>query len=160
MKKWYLVYTKPRQEQLAFHNLQNQSFEVFLPLIRVEKINKRFRRTVEEPLFPRYLFIRLDKLASQSWAPIRSTFGVSCLVKFGYQFAEVGDELIIWLQKNLDSIPITEKFKTGDLVTITQGPFKGIDAVFKIYDGNDRAILLIDFLSKKIVAKLGIEFFN
>jgi transcriptional antiterminator RfaH len=133
---------------------------VFLPLAKVEKINKGSRRFIEEPLFPRYLFIRLDKFGSQSWVPIRSTFGVSCLVKFGYQYAEVSDELVIWIQKNLDAIPITEKFKSGDFVTITQGPFKGIDAVFKIYDGNERAILLIDFLSKKIEAKLSLDFFN
>jgi transcriptional antiterminator RfaH len=160
MKKWYLLYTKPRQEKLAFDNLKNQSYEVFLPLISVEKINKGSRTVVKEPLFKRYLFVKLDKLGSQSWAPIRSTLGVSGLVKFGYQFAELGDELVIWIQEHLDAIPIAEKFKSGDLVTITEGSFKGIDAVFKIYDGNDRAILLIDFLSKKIEAKLSLEFFN
>jgi transcriptional antiterminator RfaH len=160
MKKWHLIYTKPRQEKLAFYNLQNQSYEVFLPLVNVEKINKGSRRIVEEPLFPRYLFIQLDKFGSQSWAPIRSTIGVSCLVKFGHQLAEVGDELVNWIQKSLDTVPVTEKFKNGDLVTITQGPFKGIDAVFKIYDGNERAIILINFLSKKIEAKLSLDFFN
>jgi transcriptional antiterminator RfaH len=160
MKKWYLVYTKPRQEKLALANLINQYYEVFLPLVKVEKINKGSRRFVEEPMFPRYLFIRLDRLGSQSWAPIRSTLGVSCLVKFGYQFAEVGDELVIGIQKHLDMIPIIEKFKNGDFVTISQGPFKGIDAIFKIYDGNERATLLIDFLYKKIEAKFSLESFN
>ncbi len=160
MKKWYLVYTKPRQEKLAFYNIQNQSYEVFLPLVKVEKINKGSRIVAKEPLFRRYLFIRLDKLGSQSWAPIRSTFGVSCLIKFGYQFAEVGDELIFWIKKNLDKIPTIEKFKSGDFVRITDGPFKGIEAVFKMYDGNERAILLIDFLSKKIEAKLDLDFFD
>lgn len=160
MKKWYLLYTKPRQEKLALINLINQSYEVFLPLIKLEKINKGFRGVVEEPLFPRYLFIRLDRFGSQSWAPIRSTYGVSCLVKFGHQFAEVGDELVTCIQKHLNTIPITKKFKSGDMVTITQGPFKDIDAVFKTYDGNERAILLIDFLSKKIESKFSLEFFN
>lgn len=160
MKNWYLVYTKPRKEKLAFYNLQNQFYEVFLPLVKVEKINKGSRRIVEEPLFPRYLFIQLDKFGCQSWAPIRSTFGVSCLVKFGHQFAEVGDELVVWIQQHLATAPIAERFKSGDLVTITQGPFKGIDAVFKTYDGDERAILLVDFLFRKVEAKLNLDFFN
>jgi transcriptional antiterminator RfaH len=160
MKKWYLVYTKPRQEKLALSNLTNQSYEVFLPLIKIEKINKGVRKTIEEALFPRYLFIKLDASGSQSWAPIRSTFGVSRLVKFGCQFAEVRDELVNWIQKHSDTIPITEKFKSGDFVTIAHGPFKGIDAVFKMYDGRERAILLIDILTKKLDAKFNLEFFN
>lgn len=160
MKRWYLVYTKPRQEKLALINLINQSYEVFLPLVKVEKIKKGSRVAIEEPFFPRYLFIKLDKLGSQSWAPIRSTLGVSCLVKFGDQFAEVGDELVIWIQRHLDAISIIDNYKSGDLVTITQGPFKGIDAVFKTYDGNERAILLIDFLHKRIETKLSFDFFN
>jgi transcriptional antiterminator RfaH len=158
MKKWYLLYTKPRQEKLAFCNLQNQSYEVFLPLAKVEKINKGIRKIFEEPIFSRYLFIRLDQFGSQSWIPIRSTVGVSCLVKFGHQFAEVSDELVIYIQKNLDGIVFTEKFKSGDFIKVTQGPFKGIEAVFKIYDGNERAILLIELLSKKIEAKFDLEF--
>jgi transcriptional antiterminator RfaH len=160
MKKWYLIYTKPRQEKLAFYNLQNQSYEVFLPLVKVEKINKGSRVIKEEPLFSRYLFIKLDKFGSQNWAPIRSTFGVSYLVKFGIQFAEVSDELLSWIQKHLDVVPTIEKFKYGQSVTIIHGPFKGIDAIFKIYDGNQRAILFIDFLFKKIEAKFSLEFFN
>ncbi len=48
-----------------------------------------------EPLFPRYLFIRLGQgHADQSWDPIRSTKGVSQLVRFGVSPAKVHDDLI------------------------------------------------------------------
>ncbi len=33
---WYLVHTKPRQEQVALENLQNQAYPCFLPQNRVE----------------------------------------------------------------------------------------------------------------------------
>lgn len=78
MKSWYLVHTKIRQEAVALANLQRQGFECFLPLIWVEKLRRGNLQVVQEPLFPRYLFIRLGMGAeSQSWAPIRSTLGVS-----------------------------------------------------------------------------------
>ena len=41
---------------------------------------------VVEPVFPRYLFVRLD-FGVTNLAPIRSTLGVSDLVRFGEQRA-------------------------------------------------------------------------
>ena len=81
MSNWYLIHTKIRQERVALENLERQGFECFLPLIRAEKLRRGALQVVQEPLFPRYLFIRLGTgLESQSWAPIRSTIGVSRLV--------------------------------------------------------------------------------
>jgi len=32
--RWYLAYTKPREERIAEANLQQQDFEVYLPLYK------------------------------------------------------------------------------------------------------------------------------
>ena len=55
---WYLVHTKPRQEDIALSNLLRQDYECYLPTLPVEKLRKGGLALVEEPLFPRYLFIR------------------------------------------------------------------------------------------------------
>jgi transcriptional antiterminator RfaH len=130
MKKWYLLYIKSRQEKLALQHLQNQAYEAYLPLVKIEKIRQGVRSLVEEALFPRYLFVHLDEAGSQSWAPIRSTVGVSQLVKFGHRFAEVSQELVQWVQEHAKTNKIEEQFKSGDLVRITEGPFRGFDAIF------------------------------
>ena len=52
MKKWYLIKTKPRQEKKAKKNLENQSYEIFCPTV---KLNNKFVF-----LFPGYLFIQLN----------------------------------------------------------------------------------------------------
>ena len=148
MKKWYLLYTKPRQEKLALQHLQNQAYEAYLPLVKVEKIRQGVRGLVEEALFPRYLFVQLDEAGSQSWAPIRSTVGVSQLVRFGHRFAEVSQELVQWVQEHAKTNKIEEQFKSGDLVRITEGPFRGFEAIFKTYDGDKRAVLLLNLLTK------------
>ena len=81
---WYLIYTKPRQEQRALLNLEQQGYECYLPLHAAEKLQRGKLSVVEEPLFPRYLFIQLDtSQTGKSWGPIRSTKGVSHLVAFG-----------------------------------------------------------------------------
>lgn len=148
MKQWYLLYAKPRQEKLALQNLQNQAYEVYLPLVQVEKIRQGVRSLVEEALFPRYLFVRLDEVGSQSWAPIRSTAGVSQLVKFGSRFAQVSQELVVWVQEQAKGVKLTSEISEGELVSITEGPFRGMDAIFKTYDGEKRAILLLNLLTK------------
>lgn len=148
MKQWYLVYTKPRQEKLALQNLQNQAYEVYLPLVQVEKIRRGVRGLVEETLFPRYLFVRLDEVGSQSWAPIRSTAGVSQLVKFGSSFARVRQELVQWVKDQTRGVKFIPQFKEGELVSVTEGPFRGMDAIFKTYDGEKRSILFLNLLNK------------
>ena len=157
MKKWYLLYTKPRQEKLALQHLQNQAYEAYLPLVQVEKIRQGVRGLVEEALFPRYLFVQLDEAGSQSWAPIRSTVGVSQLVKFGHRFAEVSQDLVQWVQEHAKTNKIEEQFKSGDLVRITEGPFRGFDAIFQTYDGEKRAVLLLNLLTKMTEAKFGLN---
>ncbi len=147
MKKWYLLYTKPRQEKVALLHLQNQAYEVYLPLVRVEKIHRGMRSLVEEVLFPRYLFIRLDESGSQSWTPIHSTLGVSHLVKFGHSFAEVSQSLIACLQVHAKMVNLAPELKQGDSVIITDGAFRGLEAIFKTYDGEKRAILFLNLLT-------------
>ena len=71
MKHWYAIHTKPRQEDLAAEHLRGQEFEIYLPMIKqARRFRQKWRDTIE-PLFPRYLFIRLD-LGRDNVSPIRS----------------------------------------------------------------------------------------
>lgn len=151
---WYLIHTKPREEARALENLERQGYRCFLPLLAVEKLRRGALVRVEEPLFPRYLFIELDADGSgQSWAPIRSTKGVSQLVRFGAEAAKVDERLIAAL-RGCDAEAPRPLFRPGDRVTIADGPFAGIEAVFEIADGERRAMVLVEILGKR--ARLGV----
>lgn len=154
---WYLVHTKPRQELLALDNLVRQNYECYLPTLPVEKIRQNSTVLVEEPLFPRYLFIRLGlDFKSQSWAPIRSTTGVSRLVRFGMEPAKVDDDLIGVLRDQESSFKAQPKklFAPGDKVMVTQGPFAGIEGVFQMANGEQRVMVLIELMSKPVTLPL------
>lgn len=156
---WYLVHTKPRQEKCALQNLDRQGYQCYLPVLSMEKLRQGRLAVVDEPLFPRYLFIRLGQgNSAQSWAPIRSTKGVSQLVRFGTAPARVDDGLIDLLQKReAAALGAPEQlFKSGERVLLTEGAFAGIEAVYQMVDGECRVVVLLELLSKPVAVRVGV----
>ena len=150
---WYLIHTKPRQENIALENLQQQGYTCYLPLLNVEKIRRGKLAIVLEALFPRYLFIQLDTaLSSQSWTPIRSTKGVNRLVAFGGQPAKVDEALVSILKvaEENQTDRLQKMFTAGDKVQLTHGAFAGLEGIYQMADGESRAMVLIEILSKTV----------
>ena len=151
MLSWYLVHTKPRQEDIALANLERQGYECYLPQMRIERIRRRKAEVATEPMFPRYLFIRLDSSdQGKSWSPIRSTLGVSQLVHFGARAAKVDDTLADLLRQRERALPTEAMFRNGDSVLITDGPFAGIEAIYQTADAERRAFILLEILAKPV----------
>lgn len=150
---WYLVHTKPRQESCALDNLQRQGHVCYLPTLPSEKLRRGVLTVADEPLFPRYLFIRLGQGGSApSWAPIRSTKGVSRLVSFGLEPAKVSDSLVEALRVHEASAQAEPErlFKPGERVCLTQAPFAGIEGIYQMADGEHRVMVLIELLSRPV----------
>jgi len=156
---WYVIHTKPRQEQRALVNLEAQGYQCFLPLLQREALVRGALNIHKEPLFARYLFIFLDSTQDgKSWSPIRSTLGVSKLLTFGSEPARVEPDLIDLLRTRTQAIaqaPV-RLHHPGDRVAITAGPFSGIEGVFEMDDGESRAMVLIQILTKPTRLKLPI----
>ena len=107
----------------------------------------------DEPLFPRYLFIRLGQGDSApSWTPIRSTKGVSRLVSFGVEPARVADSLVEALRAQEASVQAVPErlFKPGERVRLTEAPFAGIECIYQMAEGERRVMVLIELLSKQV----------
>jgi transcriptional antiterminator RfaH len=148
---WYLVHTKPRQEEIALANLERQGYECYLPQMRIERIRRRKAEVATEPMFPRYLFIRLDSSdQGKSWSPIRSTLGVSQLVHFGARAAKVDDTLVDLLRQWERVLPTEVMFHSGDSVVIADGPFAGLEAIYQTADAERRAFILLEILAKPV----------
>ena len=150
---WYLIHTKPKQEKVALENLERQGYECYLPMLGVEKIRQASLVVSDEPLFPRYLFVRLDTgETAKSWSPIRSTRGVSRLVTFGTEPARVDDRIILGLkgQELLVKNCPQRLFSGGERIRVTEGQFAGIEGVYKMPDGDTRAMVLIELISKPV----------
>lgn len=152
MQAWYVVHTKPRKEPLAEANLRRQNFETYLPCYKRVTKHRGTWRVVMEPLFPRYLFLRVNP-DQQTVAPIRSTLGVTTLVTFGQRPMPVPDAVIDTLRYNVDAqrglhrAP-KQDFTTGQAVTINAGPFEGLQGIFDTTCGEERVAILLDILGK------------
>jgi transcriptional antiterminator RfaH len=151
-RTWYLVYCKPRQETVARENLVRQGYEIYLPFMRDVRRRQGRRIAQISPMFPRYLFIHLNR-DTDNWAPVRSTLGVVSIVKFGHDPARVPDDLIALLRSHEDPQGIhilpAEEYKPGSRVRITQGGFAGYEGIFQAATSRDRVTVLLDVLGRK-----------
>jgi transcriptional antiterminator RfaH len=146
--RWYLVQSRPRQAERAEFNLRNQGYTVYHPRLSVERVRRGRRLCCEESLFPNYLFIRLQRWVD-NWHPLRSTRGVARLVGFGNEPQPVDDALIDDIRCRLSERPAEPALKPGQPVRIVEGPFRGLDAIFQTYDGEQRVCLLIELLHRQ-----------
>ena len=138
---WYVLKSRPRQEQRAITHLENQGFSVYCPWLT----RKDGRR---EPLFSGYLFVYLEQFA-ESFSKIRSTRGVQALVKYGEWWATAEDDLIEYLKFNEVGCRNVPPFRREQEVIITDGPFKGIEAVYLCPNGEQRAMVLLTILNRR-----------
>ena len=78
-REWYVVYSKPQNEDYARFHLSAKGLEVFFAQLLFPDTAKKRKRLV--PLFPNYLFVRL-KLFSQEFSYAKWSPGVSRIVSF------------------------------------------------------------------------------
>lgn len=146
-KSWYLIQCKPRQDERAEKNLLCQGYKLYRPRLHVERLVKGVRKEICESLFPGYIFVRLGLL--DNWSPLRSTRGVTKIVGFGDFPLAVNDGLIEQLKLHESEPGVLPVFSVGDTVRIKDGPFAELEAVFMAIDGNERVILLLNFLHRQ-----------
>ena len=143
---WYLLQTKFRQERKAAQELEQQNITVFLPLYKFEKIIKGVRVKREEPLFSRYLFIKLD-ITNTNWTSIRSTRGVTKFVEFGGG-ASIVDPLIIESLLKMESQPEESYLTRGETVRVVNGAFRGLEGIYQATNGLARSYILMELMQQ------------
>ncbi|KWR72752.1 transcription/translation regulatory transformer protein RfaH [Pseudomonas sp. PI1] len=153
-KQWYLVQCKPRQATRALKHLENQGYECLLPLLSIERLHKGQLQKLDEPMFPGYLFIQLDKV-EDNWLPIRSTRGVSQIVSFGGQPTPVPNSAITMLMQPPAATP--PALSSGDRVLINTPGLQRIEAIFMARDGEERVSLLLTLLQREVTIRLPIN---
>jgi transcriptional antiterminator RfaH len=159
VSNWLLLQVKPRQEMRALENLERQQAKCYCPLIQVEKLIRGKRIHVEEALFPGYFFINFDPQKSNlTYTAIRSSRGVSKIVRFGEEPAKVPESLILQIKdcEKVSLLPLSALNlpQKGDTVIIIGGPFKGLKAVYSQTDGQQRSIVLISLLHQQAPTSL------
>ncbi|MGH8436436.1 MAG: transcription/translation regulatory transformer protein RfaH [Pseudomonas sp.] len=146
-KAWYLVQCRSRQDGRAEENLVRQGYVCYRPQLTRERLLRGQRQMINESLFPGYLFVQLSQ--QENWGPLRSTRGVARIVGFGSQPLALRDGLIEQLRRHECEPSVEELLTSGEKIRINEGPFAELEAIFLAMDGNERVVLLLNFLQRE-----------
>lgn len=127
------MFTKPKKEELVSFYLQRENIITFFPRIR-ERTQRGGRIvSVLNPLFPRYLFVKVD-LTLHIFNKIRWMNGVKQILGNGDSPTPINDEIIEFLREQTSNEGIIRqyvRFKEGDKVRIKYGPLKDLIGIIK-----------------------------
>ncbi|KIC92257.1 UpxY family transcription antiterminator [Flavihumibacter sp. ZG627] len=120
---WYAVYTKPRWEKKVFELMRHKGFESYCPLNKVKKKWSDRFKTVEEPLFKSYVFVRV---LEADLPKVRFVDGIVNFVYWLGKPARIPDSDIINLKMFLNEysdikVETRDSFEPGDLIRIKSG---------------------------------------
>lgn len=152
MKSWFLVYTKPKHEEMVSGRLSDAGFQTLNAKISERKFSRGRISEVTSPLFPCYLFVNFDKL--RHYHLIRYTRGIKRVLGNDSGPAEVDERIIESITARMDNGVISVKpvFRPGEEVTILAGPFEGLSAVFeKELNGMERVSVLLKAMNIRMV---------
>lgn len=162
MLRWYLIHTKPSAEALAELNLERQGYDVYLPRIAQAVLRASRWRERIVPLFPGYLFLRLNE-GEQALGPVRFTTGVVQVVRFGSRYTAVPEHVIRDLRARADPISGLHRLnqahdlEPGSAVRIRTGPLDGLEGIFERVAGEDRIVVLLKLLGQSASACLPVD---
>jgi len=145
VKEWYVLQTKPSNEHRVKINLLNQEIEVFLPLFETYQYqSKRMVRRIK-PLFPNYLFAKLD--IDAHYYKVKWTRGVNKILGVGSEPIAISEKVIETIKARMGEnnlVKLEDGLEEGNIIQFTSGPFKNLMGIFdeKMSDGKRVRVLL------------------
>jgi transcription elongation factor/antiterminator RfaH len=161
--RWYVVQTKPHQEERVIAHLsrRSQTIESFLPKIEIVRRHKGRRVKHPEPLFPNYLFVWMP-LTAVTWNAVRWTPGARGMLGDGAQPIAVPDSLVDAIRERVEPLGFVRvglNLAVGVRIRVKSGPFAGLEGIFeRPTSRHDRVRVLLEMLGT--VTPLEIEVFD
>jgi transcription antitermination factor NusG len=150
--KWYAIYTRPRWEKKVNSLLLQKNIESYCPLNKVRRKWSDRIKTIEEPLFKSYVFV---KIADDERTSVRMTNGVVNFVYWNGKPAIIKEKEIQTIKRFLDEYENVEvvkmEFEPDDRVRVIAGPM--MDHEGKIIEVKNKTVkLCIDSLGYMLIA--------
>ena len=153
-KKWLVVYTKPRWEKKVNTSLVKKGIEAYCPLNKVRRKWSDRMKTIEEPLFKSYVFVKVE---DAEMTEVRFVDGVLNYVYWNGKPAIVREEEIIEIKKFMSEYEDVEvssiELKPADAVVLNAGVMMGATGRVMRMMGNNTVEVRIDSLGFILTAK-------
>ncbi len=152
--KWFAVYTRPRWEKKVHSLLTAKGIESYCPLNKVRRKWSDRMKTVEEPLFKSYVFV---KVTEEGRTPVRMTDGVVNFVYWNSKPAVIKEKEIQTIKKFLDEYSdvsvVKMELKPNERVLVTAGPL--MDKEGKVLEVKNKvAKVVIESLGSVLIADI------
>jgi transcriptional antiterminator RfaH len=155
---WYAIHAKSHREPAAAMNIERLGLEVFLPLVKRERVVFEAVRKVVDPLFPGYLFARFCPATYLHL--IRYARGVHRVVGSGRAPLPVDETIIQTIRGRIGKdgyVTLARKrLRHGERVTIQAGPLQGMTGIFdRELKDQDRVAILLASISYQASVLVG-----
>lgn len=163
--KWYALHTYSGYEDKVAENIQQRAatldktdriFEVIVPKEKQIEIKNGKRRVVEKRIFQGYVLVHMV-LDDDSWYVVRNTPNVTGFVGSGQEPSEVSEEEMRSIRKRMgvEDPKFHIKLALGEIVNITDGPFKGFDGSINEIDSQKGKIkVLVNIFGRETPVEL------
>ena len=140
--KWYVAHTYSGYENKVKANidktienrhLEDQIFEVRVPLEEVVEVKNGVKKTTMKKLFPGYVLVNMI-MNDDTWYVVRNTRGVTGFVGPGSKPVPLTDAEMKSLGIKLDNV--TVDFAEGDMIAVVAGAWKDTVGVVRRIDLN------------------------
>lgn len=157
---WYVIYTRPQQENKVSNYLSQKGIEFFFSTIKDVRQWHDRKKIINKPLFPGYIFVRIHDAAD--YFNCLEIEGVCCFVKFGKQLGMISqaeiDQLKLMVNYN-GSIEVSDEyFKSGQKLQIEEGALAGLTGEMVQYNGKTKILIRTYILSRSILVDLSAGF--
>jgi len=152
--RWFALRVRSRCEKLVAALLHHKGLEEFLPLYRSRRQWSDRVQSVELPLFPGYVFCRLDPLYR---LPVLITPGVLHFVGVGRIPAPVEDEEIVAIRSAVQSGLQTEPWPfldVGQRVRLEDGPLTGLEGILIEVRKQHRIVVSVTLLRRSVAVEI------
>ena len=151
---WYGVRVRSRHEQIASIVLRSKGYEPFLPAHKVRRRWSDRIKETEAPLFPGYVFCRLD---CDNRLPVLTATGVVGIVGIGRTPAPIEEREIeairAVIQSGLPAQP-WPFLHQGDRVRVEYGPLRGVEGIVAKVEDPQRLIVSVSLLQRSIAVEM------
>ena len=152
--QWFALRVRSRCEKVVAVAARSKGFEDFLPLHRRRKRWSDRSKWVEAPLFPGYLFCRLNPEDRFSLLTIR---GVMHIVGVGKIPEPVDEQEISAIQHATCSDAQVEPWpflEAGKRVRLSSGPLVGLEGILVETDEQPRVVVGLTILKQSVAVRI------
>jgi transcriptional antiterminator NusG len=151
---WFAVRVRSNYEHVAAVHLRERGYEEFSPSYKAERRWSDRKKTIDQFLFPGYVFCRLDP---QDRLPVVTVPGVIALVGFGKTPSPIPDCEIDHIRTMVQSGLLVTPWpflELGQRVLIERGPLVGVEGILEDVRGKYRLVVSISLLQRAVSAEV------